>query len=85
MRGHKIILLHLRLASDHTFLIHHKNMHCSLVTVFKVIHSLTDNEVLKHIQIKVLQIIIFIFKLSVPSVNSTLKGPNSLTYYGAVI
>ena len=59
-------------------------MHCSLVTVFKVIHSLTDNEVLKHIQIKVLQIIIFIFKLSVPSVNSTLKGPNSLTYGAAI-
>lgn len=59
-------------------------MRSLLVKMFKVVHSLTDNEIIRYMNNSTTNYNLCWQGLSVVSVNSTYKGLNSRTYYGAV-
>ena len=74
------------LGRDLTFSKNHKIMQYLLEIIFKVDHRLADNGILKHIsKITTNYNLRLQAYISIPSVNSTYKGINLLTYCGAVI
>ena len=71
---------------DKFFCIHHQNIHRLLIEIYKAVHDVSGNS-LKELFVKRESTISLQSKpqLVKPSVNSVLKGKNSLRYPGFVI
>ena len=74
------------LAMDKYFCVHHQNIQRLLIEIYKSLHDISGNS-LKELFVKRESTISLRSKpeLVVPSVNSVLKGKNSLRYFGSVI
>ena len=74
------------LAIGKSFCIHHQNIQRLLIEIYKALHSISGNS-LKELFVKRESTIKLRSKpeLVIPSVNSVLKGKNSLRYFGSVI
>ena len=71
---------------DKSFCIHHQNIQRLLIEIYKALHDISGNS-LKELFVKRESTISLWSKteLVIPSVNSVLKGKNSLRYFGSVI
>ena len=74
------------LAMDESFCIHHQNIQSILIEIYKTLHDISGNS-LKELFVKRESTISLWSKpeLVIPSVNSILKGQNSLRYFVFVI
>ena len=74
------------LAMSQSFCIHHQNIQRFLTEIYKTFHDISGNN-LKKLYVKKESTISLRSKpeLVIPSVNSVLKGKNSLRYFGSVI
>ena len=74
------------LAMDKSFCIHHQNIQRFLIEIYKDFHGISENS-LKKLFVKKESTISLLSKpdLVIPSVNSVLKGKNSLRYFGSII
>ena len=74
------------LAMSQSFCIHHQNIQRFLTEIYKAFHDISGNS-LKELYVKKESTISLRSKpeLVIPSVNSVLKGKNSLRYFGSVI
>ena len=74
------------LAMDKSFCIYHQNIQRLLTEIYKALHDISGNS-LKELLVKRESNICLRSKpeLVIPSVNSILKGKNSLRYFGSVI
>ena len=74
------------LAMGKSFCIHHQNIQRLLIEIYKALHDISGNR-LKELFVKRESTISLRSKpeLVIPSVNSILKGKNSLRYFGSVI
>ena len=71
---------------DKSFCIHHRNIQRLLIEIYKALHDISRNS-LKELFVKKESTISLRSRpeLVIPSVNSVLKGKNSLRYFGSVI
>ena len=71
---------------DKSFCIHHQNNQRLLTEIYKALHDISGNT-LKELLVKKESIRSLRSKLElvIPSVNSILKGKNSIRYFGSVI
>ena len=70
------------LIKDSSFCFHHENIHSLMIEICKIFHNMTDvynDFFVKNSHDFSLQSNLF------PSVNSVLKGRNSLRYFGSII
>ena len=74
------------LAMDKSFCIHHQNIQRLLIEIYKALHDISGNS-LKELFVKRESTINLRSKpeFGIPSVNSVLKGKNSLRYFGSII
>ena len=74
------------LATDKSFCIHHQNIQRLLTEIYKALHDISGNS-LKELFVKRESTISLrsMPEIVIPSVNSLLKGKNSLRYFGSVI
>ena len=74
------------LAMDKSFCIHHQNIQRLLIEIYKAPHDISGDS-LKELLVKTESTISLRSKseLVIPSVNSTLKGKNSIRYFDSVI
>ena len=74
------------LPMDKSFCIHHQNIQRLLIEIYKALHNISENS-LKKLFVKRESTASLRSKpeLVIPSVNSVLKGKNSLRYFGSVI
>ena len=74
------------LTMDKSFCIHHQNVQKLLIEIYKAIHDVSGNS-LKELFVKRESTISLRSnpELVIPSVNTVLKGKNSLRYFGSVI
>ena len=74
------------LVMDKSFCIHHQNNQRLLTEIYKALHDISGNT-LKELLVKKESIRSLRSKLElvIPSVNSILKGKNSIRYFGSVI
>ena len=74
------------LAMDKSFCIHHQNIQRLLIEIYKALHDISGNS-LKELFVKRESTTSLRSKpeLVIPSVNSILKGKNSIRYFGSVI
>ena len=74
------------LAMDKSFCIHHQNIQRLLIEIYKALHDISGNS-LKELFVKRESTTSLRSKpeLVIPSVNSILKGKNSLRYFGSII
>ena len=74
------------LAMDESFCIHHRNIQGLVIEIYEALHDISGNS-LKELFVKRESTISLRSKpeLVIPSVNSILKGKNSLRYFGSVI
>ena len=74
------------LAMDKSFCIHHQNIQRLLIEIYKALHDISGNS-LKELFVKRESTISLRSKpeLVIPSMNSILKGKNSIRYFGSVI
>ena len=77
---------HQLLAMDKFFCIHHQNIQRLIIEIYKALHDTSGNSP-KELFVKRESTISLRSKpeLVIPSVNSILKGKNSLRYFGSVI
>ena len=75
---------HQLLAMDKSFCVHHQNIPRLLIEIYKALHDTSGNS-LKELFVKRESIISFRSrpKIVISSVNSILKGKNSLRYFGS--
>ena len=71
---------------DKSFCIHHQNIQIILIEIYKALHDISRKS-LKELFVRRESTISLRSKpeLVIPSVNSVLKGKNSLKYFGSVI
>ena len=74
------------LAMDKSFCIHHQNIQRLLIEIYKALHDISGNS-LKELLVKRESTLSLWYKpeLMIHSVNSILKGKNSIRYFGSVI
>ena len=72
--------------TDKSFCIHHQNIQRLLIEIYKALHDISRNS-LKELFVKRESTISLRSKPErvIPSINSVLKGKNSLRYFGSVI
>ena len=71
---------------DKSFCIHHQSIQRPLIEIYKALHDISGNK-LKELFVRRESTLSLRSKLElvIPSVNSVLKGKNSLRYFGSVI
>jgi len=73
------------LIKDGSFTIHHQNIQNLALEIYKAIHDLSPNDVLKGLFTINNNNLRSNGMLQIPSVNTVLKGNNSLKYFGAIV